>query len=72
MAVLRGWQDSEQGTPLSSTGFSRWYASNQPDNYGAGPGNPGEDCGSVHRNGGLNDFQCNMKRAFFCEQELLG
>nr|CAD7432915.1 unnamed protein product [Timema monikensis] len=58
------------GTPLSSTGFTRWSGTGQPDNAGGGPGKPGEDCGTIHRNGGLNDITCHLKLAFFCEQEL--
>ncbi|XP_069696358.1 hemolymph lipopolysaccharide-binding protein-like [Periplaneta americana] len=50
--------------PLSSTGFIRW-AGHQPDDAG---GN--EDCGSIHRSGGLNDLVCDKKHAFICEQEL--
>ncbi|XP_063243019.1 hemolymph lipopolysaccharide-binding protein-like [Bacillus rossius redtenbacheri] len=54
------------GEPVSKTGFERWWARGQPDNAGAPPG---EDCGSVHRNGGLNDLPCDAKHAFVCEQE---
>jgi len=55
--------------PLSSTGFSRWYK-NQPDNAGGGGINPGQDCGSMHTNGGLNDIRCCTRLPFICEQEL--
>nr|CAD7437557.1 unnamed protein product [Timema bartmani]CAD7453948.1 unnamed protein product [Timema tahoe] len=55
------------GDPLDKTGFTRWSHKGQPDNAG---GVPGEDCGSVHRNGGLNDLICTSKHAFICEQEM--
>ncbi|XP_063245056.1 hemolymph lipopolysaccharide-binding protein-like [Bacillus rossius redtenbacheri] len=54
------------GKPLSTTGFVHWGVP-QPDNSG---GDPGEDCGSVHRSGVLNDITCDWKLAFVCEQEL--
>jgi len=56
--------------PLSSTGFYRWSSSNQPDNYGGNATYPGEDCGSMHTNGGLNDLPCSSQVPFICEQEL--
>ncbi|XP_067003188.2 hemolymph lipopolysaccharide-binding protein [Anabrus simplex] len=52
------------GQPINETGFTRWSHSVQPDNAG---GN--ENCGSIHRNGGLNDITCSLKLTFFCEQE---
>lgn len=52
------------GKPLSSTGFARWASLQQPDNAG---GN--ENCGSIHRNGGLNDIPCPWKLPFFCEHK---
>ncbi|KAJ9601328.1 hypothetical protein L9F63_000509 [Diploptera punctata] len=52
------------GNSVGSTGFTRWSAAHQPDNAGRN-----ENCGSVHRNGGLNDIPCTWKLAFFCEQE---
>lgn len=55
--------------PLSSTGFYRWYPS-QPNNAGGSATLPGEDCGAMHTNGGLNDYGCNVKVPFICEQEL--
>ncbi|XP_067000267.2 hemolymph lipopolysaccharide-binding protein [Anabrus simplex] len=58
------------GEPLANTGFKRWSSSGQPDNYGGNSTYPGEDCGSIHRNGGLNDLPCSAKISFFCEQEL--
>ncbi|XP_049961674.1 macrophage mannose receptor 1-like [Schistocerca serialis cubense] len=59
------------GEPLSTTGYHRWWSVSSPDNLGYSSVSAGEDCGSVHRNGGLNDISCYMKHAFFCEQELL-
>jgi hypothetical protein len=56
--------------PLSSTGFYRWYSPNQPDNLGGDATHPGEDCGSMHTNGGLNDMNCDAQFPFICEQEL--
>jgi hypothetical protein len=55
--------------PLSSTGFYRWYPG-QPNNAGGSATLPGEDCGAMHTNGGLNDYGCNVKVPFICEQEL--
>jgi hypothetical protein len=55
--------------PLSSTGFNRW-SPGQPDNYGGNATHPGEDCGSMHTNGGLNDMGCDLQFPFMCEQEL--
>jgi hypothetical protein len=56
--------------PLSSSGFYRWASSNQPDNAGGNDTMPGEDCGSMHTNGGLNDLHCSARVPFICEQEL--
>ena len=56
--------------PLSSTGFYRWAGPNQPDNAGGNDIHPGEDCGSMHTNGGLNDLYCAAQFPFICEQEL--
>ena len=56
--------------PLSSTGFYRWAGPGQPDNAGGSATSPGEDCGSMHTNGGLNDIACSSKYPFICEQEL--
>ena len=58
------------GEPLNSTGFYRWASSYQPDNYGANATYPGEDCGSMQNNGGLNDYYCLAQVPFICEQEL--
>ena len=56
--------------PLSSTGFYRWSQNFQPDNAGGNATHPGEDCGSMHTNGGLNDLYCSSQVPFICEQEL--
>jgi hypothetical protein len=56
--------------PLSSTGFNRWAQNFQPDNAGGNATQPGEDCGSMHTNGGLNDLHCTAQVPFICEQEL--
>ena len=56
--------------PLSSTGFYRWADPRQPDNDRGSATNPGEDCGSMHTNGGLNDWLCGGPLPFICEQEL--
>jgi hypothetical protein len=58
------------GEPLNSTGFFRWAGPGQPDNAGGNDNHPGEDCGSMHTNGGLNDIHCSAKIPFICEQEL--
>ncbi|XP_023724386.1 hemolymph lipopolysaccharide-binding protein isoform X3 [Cryptotermes secundus] len=55
--------------PLNSSGFYRWVVG-QPDNWGGNDRSPGEDCGSIHTNGGLNDLTCTAKVPFICEQEL--
>jgi hypothetical protein len=56
--------------PLNSTGFYRWALPGLPDNVGGSDTNQGEDCGSMHTNGGLNDLICTEKFPFVCEQEL--
>ena len=57
--------------PLKSSGFYRWFDNAQPDNYGgADYYRPGENCGSMHTNGGLNDLRCHAEVPFICEQEL--
>jgi len=56
--------------PLSSSGFYRWAGPTQPDNAGGNATYPGEDCGSMHTNGGLNDVPCSSRIPFICEQEL--
>ena len=56
--------------PLSSSGFYCWSHPNQPDNYGGNATHPGEYCGSMHTNGGLNDLHCTAQFPFICEQEL--
>jgi len=56
--------------PLSSTGFYRWFHPSQPNNAGGNANHPGEDCGAMNTNGGLNDLPCYKPRPFICEQEL--
>ena len=56
--------------PLSSTGFYRWSHDFQPNNFGGNATMPGEDCGSMCTNGGLNDLYCSAQYPFICEQEL--
>jgi len=56
--------------PLGSTGFYKWSHTSLPDNYGGNATYPGEDCGSMHTNGGLNDVPCSSQIPFICEQEL--
>ncbi|XP_071452822.1 hemolymph lipopolysaccharide-binding protein-like [Hetaerina americana] len=53
------------GQPLQSSGFTRWSHPGQPDDAGKA-----EDCGTIHRNGGINDFGCGGKIPFFCEYDL--
>nr|CAD7452199.1 unnamed protein product [Timema tahoe] len=53
------------GDSLLSTDFVPWGA-NEPNNLG---GNPGEDCGTLLREGKFNDINCDTKLAYFCEQE---
>ena len=56
--------------PLISSGFYRWSSPNQPDNAFSNATMPGEDCGSMNTNGGLNDLRCTREVPFICEQEL--
>ena len=56
--------------PLSSSGLYRWSQNFQPDNDGGNATHPGEECVSMHTNGGLNDFHCSAGFPFICEQEL--
>jgi hypothetical protein len=56
--------------PLNSTGFYRWSGRGEPSNSGGNANHPGEDCGSMHTNGGLNDANCSAQVPFICEQEL--
>jgi hypothetical protein len=56
--------------PLISTGFYRWSGPGQPDNFRGNATHPGEDCGSMHTNGLLNDLYCSSEVPFICEQEL--
>jgi hypothetical protein len=55
--------------PLNSTGFYRWTLP-QPNNYRGSFTHPGQDCGSMTDDGGLNDWDCTEERPFICEQEL--
>jgi len=55
--------------PLSSTGFDRWSRF-QPDNAGGNATHPGEDCGSMQTDGGLNDLNCASQVPFLCEQQI--
>nr|CAD7585496.1 unnamed protein product [Timema genevievae] len=55
---------SPTGQPLKDSGFYRWSSAKEPNNSGQ---EPGEDCGSIHKNGGLNDFNCNAHLPFICE-----
>lgn len=52
------------GQTLAKAGFTRW-AGGQPDNAG---GN--ENCGSLHKSGGLNDINCATPFGFICEQPI--
>ncbi|XP_066996912.2 hemolymph lipopolysaccharide-binding protein [Anabrus simplex] len=57
--------------PLYSTGFSRWSTIyNQPDNWQGSDIHPGEDCGALAIDGGLNDIFCHATIDFICEKEL--
>lgn len=56
--------DCSAGKPLRSTGYNPWLRG-QPDNAGGK-----ENCGSLHRKGGMNDISCPLKLAFFCELEV--
>ncbi|XP_067004699.2 uncharacterized protein [Anabrus simplex] len=60
------------GEPLASLGFGRIWHKGEGDlnNMGQNDVNSGQDCGSMHRNGGLNDLDCEIRHSFFCEKEL--
>ncbi|XP_068083929.1 uncharacterized protein [Anabrus simplex] len=58
------------GEPLASLGFGRIWKAGEINNLWQNDVNSGEDCGSVHRNGGLNDLFCEIRHSFFCEKEL--
>ncbi|XP_046627140.1 hemolymph lipopolysaccharide-binding protein-like isoform X7 [Neodiprion virginianus] len=49
------------GQTLARAGFNEW-ADGEPNNED-GP----ENCGSWHRNGGLNDHKCSVPLPFLCE-----
>lgn len=50
------------GTSLVEAGYDVW-AENQPDNAA-----PGEYCGGMFRNGGLDDVWCHQRGPFVCEK----
>lgn len=51
------------GKTLQSTGYVKWDPiGGEPNNYG---GN--EDCGSMTKQGTLNDIGCEYPTVFFCE-----
>ncbi|XP_046733807.1 hemolymph lipopolysaccharide-binding protein-like [Diprion similis] len=52
------------GQTLAKAGFTQW-AGGQPDNAG---GN--ENCGSLHKSGGLNDIDCGTSFGFICESPI--
>ncbi|XP_046466573.1 hemolymph lipopolysaccharide-binding protein-like [Neodiprion pinetum] len=49
------------GQTLAKAGFGEW-ADGQPDNSGGA-----ENCGSLHKSGGLNDINCGTQFGFICE-----
>lgn len=51
--------------PISSTGFMRWASPAEPNNL-----DNNENCGSVMRNGGLNDVPCDIDLPFICEYDI--
>ncbi|XP_046403563.1 hemolymph lipopolysaccharide-binding protein-like [Ischnura elegans] len=51
------------GEPLSKTGYVKWVTNN-PDNSNE------EDCGSVNRDGEMNDVSCQISLPFICEYDL--
>ncbi|XP_077295203.1 macrophage mannose receptor 1-like [Arctopsyche grandis] len=62
--ILPGSHITIDGHYLSDTGYDKW-APNQPDNR-----NNVEHCGSMYRNGLLNDIGCNVKAMFVCEKQI--
>jgi len=54
------------GQTLDKAGYDVW-AENQPDHF---QGN--EHCGSMFRDGKLNDIGCDIKALFYCEKVLKG
>ncbi|KAK7790052.1 hypothetical protein R5R35_007428 [Gryllus longicercus] len=51
------------GDPVASLGYARWHPG-QPDDW-----DKKEDCGTVWtESGGLNDYICDGKMGFICEQ----
>ncbi|XP_067004701.2 C-type mannose receptor 2 isoform X2 [Anabrus simplex] len=58
------------GEPLAVQGYNNWRRG-APNNAGKSNIDPGEDCGSISREGLLDDIDCRNNYAFFCEQELV-
>lgn len=58
---------SVMDVPLESTGYSKWNLKNgnQPDNQ-----SNKQHCGSLAKDGGMNDDDCNLIQYFFCEIDL--
>ncbi|XP_077285515.1 hemolymph lipopolysaccharide-binding protein-like [Arctopsyche grandis] len=52
------------GMSLKESGYDKW-SSGQPDNYEGK-----EHCGSMFRDGTLNDIECSEKAMFVCEKTL--
>lgn len=55
---------------LDEAGYDKW--SNGYENWGEQPDNEGDDehCGSMFRDGTLNDINCDVKALFVCEKTL--
>lgn len=52
------------GKSLSENGYENW-SNGQPDNF-----QNKEHCGSMFRDGTLNDVDCNARQMFVCEKTL--
>lgn len=71
--VLIGFNDIDQegeyvtidGRSLNEAGFAEW-ATNEPGNPGTG-----ENCGSIYKDGRLNDISCEVAYGFACELPML-
>jgi hypothetical protein len=52
------------GDSIFKTGYTTWS-----DKYGGQPDNGGglQNCGGLFKDGGLDDINCEMPFAFFCE-----
>ncbi|XP_011699775.1 PREDICTED: hemolymph lipopolysaccharide-binding protein isoform X1 [Wasmannia auropunctata] len=50
--------------PLEAAGYSKWTLkiANEPDNYGGK-----QNCGALLKDGGMDDIECTVAVAFFCE-----